>query len=57
MPIIQLLDNCLRSNKIKKIAPLKNACLDSLLKPAKGCNFSAPLALIQQFLIALFTPF
>ena len=51
--IIQLLDKCLRGNKI---APLKgmHALLCSTLVP-KGYNFIAPLTLMQQFFITLFS--
>ena len=53
--IIQLLDKCLRGNKI---APLWHAhALLCLALVSKGCNFNAPLVLIQQFLIVLFFKF
>ena len=54
--MIQLLDKCLRGNKI---APLWHACLTSLCSALvlKACNFIAPLTLIQQFHIALFFHF
>ena len=48
------MDKYLKGNKI---APLQYACLASMLRSAlvlKGCNLNAPLALIHQFLIALF---
>ena len=47
--MIQLLDRCLRGNKI---VPLWHSCL-VFLEP-KVCNFIALLALIQQFPISNF---
>ena len=50
---IQLLDKCLGGNKIEA---LWYTCLtlQYLVLVPKGCNIIAPLALVQQFLIALF---
>ena len=51
-----MLDRRLRDNKI---APIQHTCLTLLSTSVlNGCNFIAPLAGIQQFLIiALFIPF
>ena len=49
-----MLDKCLRGNKIAPFGT--HALLCSALVP-NGCNFIAPLALIYQFLIELFSIF